>query len=137
VQINGDDTFRSTLLSNLAQISPIRGIVVHDVDGDGNLDLTMAGNSQRDGAEPAGGGRGNVLWLRGDRRVHFTPVSPALSGVLAPRNVGGLALVRTRVAHQRCGDTPETVLTILLVFSAQRSARSVHITWMLSTSMRN
>jgi len=38
---------------------------------------------------------GNGLWLRGDGKGSFTPVSPAESGFLAPRNAAGLALVST------------------------------------------
>src|SRR5213076_62521 len=44
LQNNGNGTFAAVPLPNLAQISPIRGIVAHDVDGDGNLDLIVAGN---------------------------------------------------------------------------------------------
>ena len=36
---------------------------------------------------------GNGLWLRGDGRGRFVSVSPRESGLLAPRNVSGLALV--------------------------------------------
>ena len=38
---------------------------------------------------------GNGLWLRGDGKGHFTPVSPVESGFLAPLKVSALALIRT------------------------------------------
>ena len=38
---------------------------------------------------------GNGLWLKGDGRGHFTPVPPVESGFLAPRDVTGLALIKT------------------------------------------
>ncbi len=92
---NGDGTFTSSELPTMAQISPIRGIVVHDVDGDGNLDLIVAGNTY--GTEPntprADAGKG--LWLRGDGRGNFSPVSPSESGFLAPLDVRDLALINT------------------------------------------
>src|SRR5258705_290263 len=44
LQNNGDGTFTSLPLPNAAQMSPIRGIVVRDVDADVNLDLIVAGN---------------------------------------------------------------------------------------------
>src|SRR5207249_7337596 len=44
LQNTGDGTFTLSSLPNLAQISPIKGIAVDDVDGDGNLDLIVAGN---------------------------------------------------------------------------------------------
>jgi len=82
-------------LPNLAQISPIRGIIAHDVDGDGNLDLIVAGNllDMEPNTTPADAGNG--LWLKGDGHGHFTPVPPIESGFLAPRDVSGLVLVKT------------------------------------------
>jgi hypothetical protein len=35
------------------------------------------------------------LWLRGDGHGHFTPVPAVESGFLAPRDVTGLALIKT------------------------------------------
>ena len=95
LQNNGDGTFTSTPLPNLAQISPIRGILVDAVDGDGNLDLIVAGNLFDTEPNTAPADAGNGLWLKGDGRGHFTPVPPVESGFLAPRDVTGLALIRT------------------------------------------
>jgi hypothetical protein len=96
---NGDGTFVSSALPPMAQISPIRGIVVDDVDGDGNVDLIVAGNLY--GTEPntprADAGKG--LWLRGDGQGNFTPVSPSKSGFLAPLDVTELALIRARAGN--------------------------------------
>src|SRR4029077_6564611 len=95
LQNNGNGTFTAVPLPNLAQISPIRGIVVKDVDGDGNLDVVVAGNlySTEPNTTPADAGNG--LWLKGDGRGHFTPVASIESGFLAPRDVAGLALIKT------------------------------------------
>jgi enediyne biosynthesis protein E4 len=95
LQNNGDGTFTAVPLPRLAQISPIRGIVVDDVDGDGNLDLIVAGNLYDTEPNTPPADAGNGLWLRGDGRGHFTPVPPVESGFLAPRDVTGLALVKT------------------------------------------
>jgi len=95
LQNNGDGTFTSVALPNLAQISPIRGIIAHDVDGDGNLDLIVAGNLNETEPNTPPADAGNGLWLRGDGRGQFTPVRPVESGFLAPRNVAGLALMQT------------------------------------------
>jgi hypothetical protein len=95
LQNNGDGTFTSVPLPNLAQISPIRGIIAHDVDRDGNLDLIVAGNLNETEPNTPPADAGNGLWLRGDGRGHFTPVAPRESGFLAPRNVAGLALTQT------------------------------------------
>jgi len=92
---DGGKGFTLTALPSAAQVAPIKGIAVHDVDGDGKLDLLVAGNLY--GAEPntPRADAGNGLWLRGDGKGHFAPVPPRTSGFLAPRDVSGLALVKT------------------------------------------
>jgi hypothetical protein len=94
LQNNGDGTFSSSALPNLAQVSPIRGIVAHDVDGDGNLDLIVAGNLYDAEANTPRADAGNGLWLKGDGCGHFAPVPPVQSGFLAPGDVTGLALIK-------------------------------------------
>ena len=91
----GGGAFSASALPHLAQISPTKSIVVHDVDGDGNLDMIVAGNLFDTEANTPRADAGNGLWLRGDGRGHFTPVPSRESGLLAPRNVAGLALVTT------------------------------------------
>jgi hypothetical protein len=91
----GGGIFTATALPNLAQIAPIKSILVHDVDGDGNLDLIVAGNLYDAEPNTPRADAGNGLWLRGDGKGHFTPVSTGESGFLAPLNVAGLALIRT------------------------------------------
>lgn len=95
----GGGRFRASALPNLAQISPIRGIIPHDVDGDGHLDLIVAGNLYHAEPNTPRADAGNGLWLRGDGRGHFTPIPASESGFLAPLDVAGLALVRTRAGR--------------------------------------
>jgi hypothetical protein len=92
---NGGGSFSSFALPNLAQISPIKSIVAEDIDGDGHLDLLVAGNLYDSEPNTPRADAGNGLWLRGDGRGHFAPVPPSQSGFLAPLNVSGLALVKT------------------------------------------
>ncbi len=94
---NGDGTFRSVQLPNLAQIAPIKAIVVHDVDDDGHADLIVAGNLYDAEPNTPRADAGNGLWLKGGGQTgsHFTPVPPSESGFLAPLNVAGLALINT------------------------------------------
>ncbi len=92
---SGNQTFASAPLPNAAQISPIKEIISHDVDGDGYLDLILAGNLYN--AEPnvprADAGKG--LWLRGDGDGNFTPIPPFESGLMAPLEVTAMALIAT------------------------------------------
>jgi hypothetical protein len=92
---DGGGKFSMTKLPNSAQISPIKAIVARDIDGDGRLDLVVAGNLYD--AEPnlPRQDAGNGLWLRGDGKGHFTSVPPAESGFLAPLDASALAVVRT------------------------------------------
>jgi enediyne biosynthesis protein E4 len=41
---SGGGAFSASPLPNLAQIAPVKGIIATDVDGDGHLDLIVAGN---------------------------------------------------------------------------------------------
>jgi hypothetical protein len=66
-----------------------------DVDGDGNLDLIVAGNLYDLEPNTPRLDAGNGLWLKGDGQGHFTPVPPQESGFLAPGHVTGLGLVKT------------------------------------------
>jgi hypothetical protein len=91
---DGLGKFSMTKLPSAAQISPIKGIIVRDVDGDGHLDLVIAGNLYEAEPNTPRADAGNGLWLRGDGRGHFFPVSPAESQFLAPLDVCQLAEVK-------------------------------------------
>ena len=106
---DGGGRFTASPLPNLAQIAPIKAILPYDVDGDGRLDLIVAGNIFDTEPNTPRADAGNGLWLRGDGKGHFVPVSPRQSGFLAPRNVSGLAMLSTRkgraVLVANVGDT--------------------------------
>ena len=95
LQSTGQGTFTATPLPSAAQIAPVRGIVVTDVDRDGNLDLVVAGNLYDTEPNTPPADAGNGLWLRGDGGGQFTAVSPRQSGFLTPGNVTGLSALKT------------------------------------------
>ena len=99
LQNDGHGRFTLTALPNLAQIAPLRGIIAHDVDGDGNLDLIVAGNIYDEEPNTPRADAGEGLWLRGDGQGHFTPVPAVASGFRAGGDVTGLALVKTPAGH--------------------------------------
>jgi enediyne biosynthesis protein E4 len=92
---DGGGHFTASPLPNLAQIAPIKSIIAHDVDGDGHLDLVVAGNLYDAEPNTPRADAGNGLWLRGDGKGHFAAVPPTESGFLAPGRVSGLALIKT------------------------------------------
>jgi len=92
---DGGGRFTATPLPNLAQISPIKAMFATDVDGDGNLDLLLAGNLYDVDPNRTRADAGNGLWLRGDGKGHLTPIPPRESGLLAPLDVSALAILRT------------------------------------------
>jgi hypothetical protein len=94
VRNDGEGTFTAVPLPNIAQIAPIRSMVTHDFDGDGNLDVLVAGNLYHTEPNTTRVDAGNGAWLRGDGQGGFMPVPPRLSGFWAPREVTDLALLR-------------------------------------------
>jgi hypothetical protein len=88
---DGDNKFTMIPLPAQAQISAITGMTVEDYDGDGNLDVILNGNDY--GTEVSVGRYDalNGLFLKGDGKGGFSPLSIAESGIYIPGN--GKALV--------------------------------------------
>ena len=95
VHNDGGGKFSAAPLPNLAQIAPIKAIVAQDVDGDGNLDLIVAGNMYDVEPNTPRADAGNGLWLKGDGKGHFVPVPAWRSGLIAPADVTGLFTMKT------------------------------------------
>lgn len=76
------------------QSSVIQGIIAEDLNGDGNIDLLMAGNKY--GME-VGTGRydaGNGVFLAGNGKGQFSWINNVQSGFWAMRDARNLALIR-------------------------------------------
>jgi hypothetical protein len=106
---DGGGRFSVSTLPMAAQTAPIRGIAVHDVDGDGNLDLIVVGNLYETEPNTAPLDAGTGLWLKGDGHGRFTAVPPHESGLWAPLDATGIAVVKTptgvRVVVANAGDS--------------------------------
>jgi hypothetical protein len=88
---DGQGRFSFEPLPRLVQISPGFGVVLEDVNGDGNADLVVAQNSfgPRHETGAFDGGLGQLLTGNGDGT--FDPVWPLESGVIIPGDAKGLA----------------------------------------------
>ncbi len=76
----GDGTFKSKPLPAMAQIAPINGIQITDVDGDNKLDVLLVGNNYS-GDATIGNHDGMIgLYLKGDGKGGLVPVPVTSSG---------------------------------------------------------
>jgi hypothetical protein len=78
-----DGTFEFVPFPSLAQISPVNGLIVRDLDGDGIADVFCEGNNY--GPEPSTGrfDGGVGMLLKGDGHGGLKPVPTWQSGLLA------------------------------------------------------
>jgi len=90
---NGDQSYTAKPLPNEAQMAPINGIVVADVNKDGNQDLVVAGNMYHAEVETPRYDAGNGLVLLGDGKGNFNPLNVLESGFFAPKDVKDVVLI--------------------------------------------
>jgi len=93
---NGDGSFKLIPLPAEAQRAPVEGILAADVDHDGKLDLLLAGNF--DGVKPEIGrmSASYGLFLHGDGKGGFTPVSTTKSGFFVPGQARDIERIRSK-----------------------------------------
>lgn len=78
-----------------AQFSMVNGMITEDLDGDGNLDLLMAGNDFGSAVDVGRYDAFNGLVLKGNGKGQFTPLSLEESGWFLPGNAKSLAAFKT------------------------------------------
>jgi hypothetical protein len=100
MQNNGNGNFELKPLPPQAQWAPLNGMVAEDVNGDGMLDLLLAGNDY--GNEVVNGRYDamNGLILLGDGKGNFTAASMAQSGFFLPGDTKGL--VKLMIGGRYC-----------------------------------
>ncbi len=97
---NGKFTFKP--LPHLAQIAPVYGITLTDLDGDGHRDIYLAQNFYNPQPETGRMAGGLSVWLRGDGKLGFKPVWPKESGLLVPDDAKSTVL--TDINNDRVPD---------------------------------
>ncbi len=93
IENKGDGRFVLHELPLYAQFAPVNAILAEDLDGDGNIDLVLAGNEYQ---SAPGRGRQDAsygLVLKGDGRGDFMPVGPVNSGLILDGDVKDLKMI--------------------------------------------
>ncbi len=92
---NGDGSFTLVPLPLEAQLAPVYAMLAAELDGDGRLDLLLAGNF--DGVKPEIGrmSASYGLFLRGDGRGGFMPVQTSESGFSVPGQARDIRRIAT------------------------------------------
>ena len=90
IENKGNEKFEIRPLPSIAQFAPIYGMVVQDINEDGNLDLLLSGNDF--GNEIVNGHYDalNGLVLLGDGQNNFKPLTIGESGLFIPGDGKGL-----------------------------------------------
>jgi hypothetical protein len=110
VRNEGNGRFTLVPLPQEAQVAPVYGILVTDVDQDGHTDVLLGGNF--DGFRPEIGrvAASYGLLLRGDGSGRFTPLPAMESGFFVPGQSRDIQSLRTAAGAtyivSRNGDTP-------------------------------
>ncbi|MDN5199920.1 FG-GAP-like repeat-containing protein [Fulvivirgaceae bacterium BMA10] len=89
----GDGRFDIRPLPNLAQLSCVNRILIHDFDNDGNLDIVMAGNHYGVEVETPRNDAGKGLFLKGNGKGDFFPSQYKGSGLFIDGDVKDMCLI--------------------------------------------
>ncbi|MGD1891942.1 MAG: VCBS repeat-containing protein [Cyclobacteriaceae bacterium] len=91
---DGQGSFTIKYLPSLAQISPLMGIELLDLNDDGHLDIEAAGNFFGAETETIRYDAGSGICLLGDGSGDFSSIPPRESGFYTPGDVKDLAMIQ-------------------------------------------
>ncbi len=91
----GDGTFLSRPLANLAQTTSVNDIAIDDFDNDGNMDLILVGNLYGSEVETPRNDAGVGLFMRGDGKGNFTAMPMHKSGLLVRGEARSIKKLKT------------------------------------------
>jgi hypothetical protein len=93
LQNNGNNAFTIELLPVETQFAPVNDMLSADIDKDGNLDLLMVGNFYYAEVERGRYDAFKGLYLKGDGKGNFKPVSSTKSGFIVDGDARRLELI--------------------------------------------
>jgi hypothetical protein len=91
----GNGQFRRHALSPEAQFAPVNAIICDDLDGDGVMDLLLAGNEYQSEVMTGRYDASYGCFLKGIAHKNFLAIPPARSGFVVRGDVKDMALVTT------------------------------------------
>jgi hypothetical protein len=94
----GKNNFRMTVLSPLAQVAPVNGMITDDVNGDGYPDVIMVGNDYGNEVFVGRYDAFNGLILMNDGKGKFAPMTSAGTGFYVPGDAKSLVKVKGKNA---------------------------------------
>ena len=90
----GNGKYRKHILPAEAQFAPVNAILAHDLDGDGKLDLLLAGNEYQTEVMTGRYDASFGLFLKGDGKGDFLPITHINDAVFIKGNVKDLKLIK-------------------------------------------
>jgi hypothetical protein len=91
----GNGKFKTHALPVEAQFSPVNSIVADDINGDGNVDLIVAGNEYQMALSTGRYDASYGLALMGNGKGNFTPLNMFNSGLIIDGDVKDMKLLHT------------------------------------------
>lgn len=100
VLVNTSGRFAFRPFPDMAQVAPVMEILAEDLDADGDVDLTLVGNSRTADSDAIGYDGGMGLVLRNDLGGVLTPLNVRQSGLVAYGESRDAAMVRLATGNR-------------------------------------
>ncbi len=94
--VNDKGKFKVQVLPWEAQLSTVNGMIVHDFDKDGNMDILVSGNKFDVEVETTPADASPGVFLKGMGKLTFKATKPLESGFFTPWNVKDIQMVRMK-----------------------------------------
>jgi hypothetical protein len=89
----GQGKFKPHVLPMQAQVAPVNSIVADDIDGDGNIDLIIAGNEYQVAANTGRYDASYGLLLKGNGKGDFVAVNSTKSGIILDGDIKDMKMI--------------------------------------------